>query len=192
MNPQDLALTMKELEAVLMVSAEPISSERISEILHLSIGDAEKALELLSDFYLRHDRGFYIQKVAQGYRYAVPPDLSQVLEKVALAKSPPRLSSAALETLAIVAYRQPVSRSQIADIRGVNSDYVLKMLAARGYIETDTANPKPGTPLYYSTTPLFLERLGLFSLEELPRVEKFAPASDVAEALEASLFEGTY
>ncbi|TAN25015.1 MAG: SMC-Scp complex subunit ScpB [Actinomycetota bacterium] len=182
----------RELEAVLMVSAEPVSLEQISDILDISGPKAEQLLEELAEFYLQSDRGFYIQKVAEGYRYAVLPELAHVMEKIAISQSPPRLSGAALETLAIIAYRQPISRAQIAAIRGVNSDYVIRMLESRGYIEPDARNPVPGTPLYYSTTPMFLEKLGIFSLADLPRVEGFVPGPEFAEALETSLFDGTY
>ena len=182
----------RELEAILMVSSEPVSVVRISDILGIPVRQAEQLLAELTEFYTQNDRGFFIQEVAGGYRYAVHPDLSHVMEKIAICQSPPRLSSAALETLAIVAYRQPISRSQIASIRGVNSDYVIKMLASRGYIEPDPRDHAPGAPVYYSTTPLFLEKLGIFSLADLPKVEGFTPGPEVAEALEASLFDGTY
>ena len=175
-----------------MVSPEPLSVERASEVFGIRNEDFETAIDELSKFYISSDRGFYVQKVAEGYRFASRPEMSSVIEKFALSQIQPRLSSAVLETLAIIAYRQPISRAQISSIRGVNSDYVIKVLISRGYIESTGAEAVPGSPRFFTTTPAFLERLGIFTLAELPKVEGFMPLPDVAEALEASLFDGSY
>lgn len=175
-----------------MVSPEPLSVERAAEVFGVLHGEFETAIDELSRFYSSSDRGFYIQKVAEGYRFASRPEMSPVIEKFALNQIQPRLSSAVLETLAIIAYSQPISRAQISSIRGVNSDYVIKVLISRGYIESTAAEAGPGSPRYYTTAPAFLEKLGIFNLAELPRVEGFMPPPEVAEALEASLFDGSF
>lgn len=182
----------KELEAVMMVSSDPISGARAAGILGVSIQEIQEAVVALSDFYDQSDRGFYIQEVAGGYRLAARPEMSEVLERFALSQTPPRLSSALLETLAIIAYRQPISKAQISAIRGVNSDHVIRMLTSRGYIEASARDSGAGGARYYRTTPTFLEKLGIFSISDLPKVEGFLPGPEVAEALEASLFDGDY
>ncbi len=192
MNPAARATLLKEIEAVLMVSSEPLSAERAERIFGVDSGEFQMAIDELAEFYSSSDRGFFVQKVAGGYRFASSPEMSPVIEKFALSQIQPRLSSAVLETLAIVAYRQPISRAQISSIRGVNSDYVIKVLISRGYIESSSRDAWPGSPHYYTTTPSFLEKLGIYSLTELPKVEGFMPPPEVADALEASLFDGSY
>lgn len=179
---------MQQLEALLMVSSEPLSPAKVSQVLEIPISESENALELLFDYYGKSSFGYFLQKVAGGYRFATKPEMSSVLEAFALSQSSARLSMAALETLAIVAYRQPISRTQIGMIRGVNSDSVLRMLVSRGYLEISARDSGPGNAMLYSTTSTFLEKLGLFSLDELPPIEGFMPGNEIAEALEASLF----
>lgn len=179
---------MQQLEALLMVSSEPLSPAKVSQVLEIPISESENALELLFDYYGKSSFGYFLQKVAGGYRFATKPEMSSVLEAFALSQSSARLSMAALETLAIVAYRQPISRTQIGLIRGVNSDSVLRMLVSRGYLEISARDSGPGNAMLYSTTSTFLEKLGLFSLDELPPIEGFMPGNEIAEALEASLF----
>lgn len=178
----------QQLEALLMVSSEPLSPAKVSQVLEIPISESENALELLFDYYSKSSFGYFLQKVAGGYRFATKPEMSSVLEAFALSQSSARLSMAALETLAIVAYRQPISRTQIGLIRGVNSDSVLRMLVSRGYLEISARDSGPGNAMLYSTTSTFLEKLGLFSLDELPPIEGFMPGNEIAEALEASLF----
>lgn len=187
-SSSELPLT-KQIEAILMVSPEPLSSEHGAEVLGVTITEFESAIEALQEFYLRSDRGFFLQRVAGGYRFASSPEMSDVIERFALSQSPPRLSSAALETLAIVAYRQPISRAQIASIRGVNSDYVVRLLVSMGYIESSGNDPGPGLAKYYVTTTAFLDKLGIYSLSELPSIDGFMPEREAVEALEASLFD---
>lgn len=179
---------MQKLEALLMVTSEPLSPSRVCQVLEVPIRESEAALERLSDYYNNAGFGYFLQKVAGGYRFATKPEMSPVLEAFALSQSSARLSMAALETLAIVAYRQPISRTQIATIRGVNSDSVLRMLVSRGYLEISARDSGPGNAMLYSTTSAFLEKLGLYSLDELPPIEGFMPGNEIAEALEASLF----
>jgi segregation and condensation protein B len=125
--------------------------------------------------------------VAGGYRFQTAPDLAPYVERFVLDGQPTRLSPAALETLAVVAYRQPVSRPQVASIRGVNADAVMRTLAHRGYVEEVGRDPGPGQAVLYGTTSLFLEKLGLDSLAGLPPLSEFVPGPEVVDAFERSL-----
>jgi segregation and condensation protein B len=116
--------------------------------------------------------------------------MAPFVERYAMEGVSSRLSSAALETLAIVAYRQPVSRAQIAALRGVNVDGVVRLLEQRGYINAVGHAPGPGAPVLYGTTAAFLEKLGLYALEELPPVEELLPGPEVVEQLEERLRPG--
>jgi segregation and condensation protein B len=126
-------------------------------------------------------------RVAGGYRYQSHPDLAPYVERFVLEGQSARLSAAALETLAIVAYKQPISRAQIASIRGVDPDAVLRTLQTRGYVDQVGRDPGPGQAVLWGTTRQFLERLGLDSVAELPPIADFVPGAEVVEALEAGL-----
>ena len=132
-------------------------------------------------------RGFQLVEVAGGYRFQSHPDQAPYVERFVLEGQSARLSAAALETLAIVAYKQPISRAQIAAIRGVNVDGVVRTLEQRGYIEELARDPGPGLAVLYGTSRMFLERLGLASLEDLPPLGQFVPGADVVEQLEHGL-----
>ena len=132
-------------------------------------------------------RGFQLVRVAGGYRFQTHPELTPYVERFVLHDQRARLSGAALETLAIVAYKQPISRAQIASIRGVDPDGVLRTLQGRGYIDAVGRDPGPGQAVLYGTTASFLEKLGLDSVEDLPPIADFIPDADVVEALEAGL-----
>jgi segregation and condensation protein B len=147
----------------------------------------EAICDELADGYARDDRGFVLARVAGGYRFQSHPDQEHYVERFMLEGQSSRLSAAALETLAIVAYKQPVSRAQVAAIRGVNVDSVVRALTQRGYIEAVARDPGPGQAVLYGTTSLFLERLGLDSLEQLPPLGDFVPGPEVVEALEEGL-----
>ena len=125
--------------------------------------------------------------MAGGYRFQSHPDQAPYVERFVLEGQSARLSAAALETLAIVAYKQPISRAQIAAIRGVNVDGVVRTLEQRGYIEELARDPGPGQAVLYGTTRLFLERLGLGSLDDLPPLGQFVPGAEVVEQLEHGL-----
>jgi segregation and condensation protein B len=128
-----------------------------------------------------------LQRVAGGYRYATHPDLAPYVERFVLEGQTTRLSGAALETLAIVAYKQPVSRIQVSAIRGVDADGVLRTLVQRGFVAEVARDPGPGQAVLYGTTASFLERLGLDALDDLPALGSFVPGADVVEALEQGL-----
>jgi segregation and condensation protein B len=177
----------RAIEAVLMVAAEPVAPHLLAELLEVPTERVEAICDELADSYARDDRGFVLARVAGGYRFQSHPDQERYVERFMLEGQSSRLSAAALETLAIVAYKQPVSRAQVAAIRGVNVDSVVRALTQRGYIEAVARDPGPGQAVLYGTTSLFLERLGLDSLEQLPPLGDFVPGPEVVEALEEGL-----
>ena len=141
----------------------------------------------MTDSYAQEERGFTINRVAGGYRYQTSDAQAPYVERFVLEGRATRLSTAALETLAIVAYKQPISRAQIASIRGVNVDSVARTLQQRGYIEEVGRDPGPGNATMYGTTTLFLERLGLDTVQDLPKLSDFVPEAEVVETLEVAL-----
>jgi segregation and condensation protein B len=160
--------TLRQLEAVLLVAAEPVSSAVLAQLLETDRSTVERSLGRLSDDYERAGSGFVLRNVAGGWRLFSHPAASTVVERFILSSRHARLTKAALETMAIVAYKQPVTRHQVAAIRGVNSDGVLRALVDRGLLEEVGRDEGPGRPLLYGTTPDFLERLGLASISDLP------------------------
>lgn len=170
-----------------MVAAEPVQAHLLAELLEVPADRVEACCAALARAYEEEGRGFVLARVAGGYRFQSHPDLAPFVERFALEGQSARLSAAALETLAIVAYRQPVSRAQVAAVRGVNVDGVVRMLTQRGYIEPVGRDPGPGQAVLFGTTPAFLERLGLDRLEELPPLGDFVPGAEVVEALETGL-----
>jgi len=180
----------RALEAVLLVAVEPVPPGLLAELLEEPAERVEAACDLLAAHYQADGRGFVLAKIAGGYRFQTHPDLAPYVERFANREVSHRLSTAALETLAIVAYRQPVSRSQICAMRGVNVDGVVRLLDQRGYIEAVGRAEGPGQPVLYGTTELFLERLGLDRLDQLPPVEDFLPGPDTLGDLEMGLRGG--
>jgi len=177
----------RAVEAVLMVAVEPVPPRLLAELLEERVDRVEAACDDLAAGYAAQGRGFVLARIAGGVRYQTHPDQAAYVERFANRDVSHRLSTAALETLAIVAYRQPVSRSQMAALRGVNVDGVVRLLEQRGYIEAVGRAEGPGQPVLYGTTDLFLERLGLDRLESLPPVEDFLPGAEVVGELEAGL-----
>jgi len=180
----------RAVEAVLMVAESPVEPAVLAQLLEVSPAKVAELCEELAESYRREQRGFVLAKVAGGYRFQSHPDLAPYIERFVLDGQNARLSAAALETLAIVAYKQPVSRSQVASIRGVNSDAALRTLCQRGYVAEVGHDPGPGQAILYGTTPLLLERLGLDQIEDLPPLGDFVPGPEVMEALERSLRPG--
>ena len=177
----------RAVEAIVMVAEAPVEPGLLAQLLELSVERIEEICSELALSYEAEDRGFQLQRVAGGYRYASHPDLAAYVERFVLEGQSTRLSSAALETLAIVAYKQPVSRVQVSAIRGVDADGVLRTLVQRGYVAEVARDPGPGQAVLYGTTPIFLERLGLDSLTDLPPLGEFVPGAEVVEALEQGL-----
>ena len=181
----------QNLEAMLTVALEPISTEELADVV-----DADAALVLESLRSLRAEfagqrRGFQIAELASGWIMQSSPDVAEWVAKFANRDVSHRLSSAALETLAIIAYRQPVSRAQITALRGVNVDGVARLLEQRGYIEEKGRAPGPGQSILYGTTELFLDRMGLASVSDLPPIEEFMPPVETAQALVDEMYENT-
>ena len=174
----------RAVEAILMVADTPVEPSLLAQLLEISPGRVEELCEELTASYSDEDRGFVLIRVAGGYRFQSHPDLAPYVERFALEGQSARLSGAALETLAIVAYKQPVSRAQVAAIRGVNAEGVMRTLQQRGIIAEVGHDPGPGQALLYGTTPLLLERLGLDRIEDLPSLVDFVPGAEVMEALD--------
>jgi len=180
----------RAIEAVVLSAVEPVPATLLAELLELPVEKVESACAELAEAYRAEGRGFVLACVAGGYRYQTHPDMAPFVERFALEGVSSRLSSAALESLAIIAYRQPVSRGQIAALRGVNVDGVVRLLEQRGYIAAVGHAPGPGQPVLYGTTPAFLEKLGLATLDQLPPVEDLLPGPDAMEELEERLRPG--
>jgi segregation and condensation protein B len=158
----------RALEALLFVSDEPLTSSVLAQALEVDRRTAEAMCEQLARQLEGRDAGLVLRNVAGGWRLYTHPDTASIVERFVLSSRQARLTKAALETLAIVAYKQPVTRHQVSAVRGVNSDGVLRALVDRGLVEEAGREETPGRPLLYATTPAFLERLGLPSLAALP------------------------
>jgi segregation and condensation protein B len=177
----------RAIEAVILVAVEPVTPGLLAELLEEPAERVDAACDELAAQYAADGRGFVLARIAGGVRLQTHPDLAPYVERFANREVSHRLSTAALESLAIVAYRQPVSRAQISSLRGVNVDGVVRLLEQRGYIESVGRAEGPGQPVLYGTTDLFLERLGLDRLDQLPPVEDFLPGPEVAGELEDGL-----
>lgn len=177
----------KAIEAIVMVSDRPVEPHLLAQLLEIPPARVEEICDRLADSYAEQDRGFSLVRVAGGYRYQSHPEQAPYVERFVLEGQSARLSAAALETLAIVAYKQPVSRAQVAAIRGVNADAVIRTLLTRGFITEVARDPGPGQAALYGTTTLLLERLGLDSIAQLPALAQFVPGPEIMDALERSL-----
>jgi len=177
----------RAIEAVVLVAQEPVAPEVLAQLLEIPTTRIVELCESLAAGYEKQSRGFQLVRVAGGYRYQTHPECAPWVERFVLEGQPSKLSAAALETLAIVAYKQPVSRAQVAAIRGVNVDGVLRTLVGRGYVSEVGRDPGPGQAIMYGTTAQFLESLGIDSLDRLPPLGAFVPDSSLLEALEHGL-----
>jgi segregation and condensation protein B len=177
----------RALEAIVLVADSPVESQLLAQIVELSVDEVEAVLTELAQGYAAQERGFQLVRVAGGWRYQTVPEMAPYVERFVLEGQSAKLSAAALETLAIIAYKQPISRAQIAAIRGVSVDGVVRTLEQRGYIGEVARDPGPGQAVLFGTTPAFLEKMGLDSLAQLPAIAEFVPGADVVEALEHGL-----
>lgn len=175
------------IEAVLLAAVEPVEPQLLAQLLEMPVTDIESTCDAMIEAYESEGRGFTIARVAGGYRFQTHPDQVAYVERFVLEGQSAKLSPSALETLAIVAYKQPVSRAQISAIRGVNVESTMSTLEARGYVAPVGTDTGPGQAILYGTTRLFLERMGLDSLADLPSLSGFVPEADVVEALERGL-----
>jgi segregation and condensation protein B len=183
MNPE----IPRALEAIVLVADSPVESPLLAQLVELSVEEVEEALAALALGYAEQQRGFQLVRVAGGWRFQTCNDLAPYVERFVLEGQSAKLSAAALETLAIIAYKQPISRAQIAAIRGVSVDGVVRTLEQRGYIGEVARDPGPGQAVLFGTTPEFLVKMGLDSLSQLPAIAEFVPGADVVEALEHGL-----
>lgn len=156
------------LEALLFLAAEPVPPHELGEALEITPEHAEDLCQELAAAYRDEQRGLAVRRAGGGWRMYTAEPAWPAVERHVLAGRTGRLSSAALETLAVVAYKQPVTRSAVGEVRGVNPDGAIRSLVARGYVEELGRSDAPGQPVLYGTTGRFLEDLGLDSLEELP------------------------
>lgn len=188
-------------EAVLIVADEPVTAAALAEALGLGERAAEELLGYLEAEYAAGDigqddsgagrtRGFVLRRAAGGWRFASAPEFSDLVERFVVGGARTRLSQAALETLAVIAYRQPVTRGRVGAIRGVNVDGVVRTLRARGLVEE--AGSEPGGAILYRTTAEFLEYLGLDSLEDLPPLAPYLPDTAALAGIEDEMSERSH
>ena len=163
------------LEAMLLVSSDPVNASQLAGILHVAPGEVASLLAELKIEYEEANRGFQLREVAGGWRLFTHPAYHDQVEAFVLSWDTQRLSQAALETLAVIAYHQPVTREMVKGIRGVNSDGVISSLVDKGLIRELGRDADRGQAILYGTTNAFLEKFGLRSTRDLPDLEQFAP-----------------
>lgn len=163
------------LEAMLLVSSDPVSAPALASILSITPGECASLLAELQVEYQEKNRGIQLREVAGGWRLFTHPAFHEQVEAFVLSWDTQRLSQAALETLAVIAYHQPVTREMVKGIRGVNSDGVISSLVDKGLVRELGRDPQHGQAIIYGTTSAFLEKFGLRSTKDLPDLEQFAP-----------------
>ncbi|MEA2023499.1 MAG: SMC-Scp complex subunit ScpB [Actinomycetota bacterium] len=172
------------LEAILFVAETPITSQELAEVVEAPLTDVDSMLEDIEQELTDRQGGFVLRRLAGGWRLYTAPEMLPYVERFAASERATRLSNAALETLAVVAYKQPVSRGQIAEVRGVDSERALHTLERRGLVREIGTAPGPGQALLYGTTELFLEKLGVNSPGDLPPLADHVPPAEIVETLE--------
>jgi segregation and condensation protein B len=175
------------VEALLFVTDEPISVSRLAKVLEATERDVAETLHALQEEYASEERGFQLREVAGGWRLYTHPAYHEHVERLVLSWDTRRLSQAALEALAVIAYRQPVSRQGVNAIRGVNSEAVIASLMEKGLVREVGRDKEAGNAILYGTTQAFLERFGLKDLSELPPIEEFAPDPSTERAIRERL-----
>lgn len=163
------------LEALLLVSSDPVSASALGSALGITPGEAASLLAELKVEYEEANRGFQLREVAGGWRLFTHPAFHDQVESFVMSWDTQKLSQAALETLAVIAYHQPVTREMVKGIRGVNSDGVISSLVDKGLVREMGRDPQRGQAIIYGTTTAFLEKFGLRSIRDLPDLEQFAP-----------------
>jgi len=172
------------IESILFVAESPVPTAELSEVLEIPPSEVKQAMTDLGNRLASTGSGLVLREAGGGWRIYTRPDLHPFLERYAASPSATRLSKAALEALAVVAYRQPITRGQVSDIRGVDSEQALRTLERRGLIDVIGRAPGPGQAALFATNDTFLEKLGLRSLDELPPLADHVPPSDIVETLE--------
>lgn len=179
------------LEALLMLATEPAPANELAEAVGVPVAEVEARLAELAEFYDSSGRGFELRNVGAGWRYYTRDEHAEVIGSWLLEGQRGTLSQAALETLAVVAYLQPITRGRVSAVRGVNVDGVIRTLATRDLIEEVDRDPETGARLF-ATTGYFLERMGLASLEQLPALAPHLPDASALEAELAGLVDGGF
>jgi segregation and condensation protein B len=182
----DLMEPRAAVEAILFVTEAPVPTGELAEVLEVPIETVEELVRDLADELEARGSGLCVRHSAGGWRLYSRSEAFPYLERFSTTAGARRLSGAALEVLAVIAYRQPVSRSQIAEIRGVDSDSAVRTLERLGLVEEAGRLSSPGNPAIYRTSPLFLEKLGVDGLEALPPLADHVPPASVVETLEAT------
>ncbi len=163
------------IEALLFVSDEPVSAMTLADMLEIDLPSTQEALDALAKRLSEQDAGIQLREVAGGWRLYTHPRYHDLIEKYVISWDTRRLSQAALETLAVIAYNQPITRANVVSIRGVNSDSPINSLIEKGLVREAGRDTSPGQPILYATTRSFLEKFGLASVADLPDLEEFAP-----------------
>ncbi len=187
MRDEKNAYLMSAAEAMLFVSDEPVSSAKFASILEVEPGQMDEVLALLAAEYEDENRGIQLREVAGGWRFFTHPAHHDLIEKYVISWDTRRLSQAALEALAIIAYHQPVTRAGVNAIRGVNSEGVVSSLVEKGLVREMGRDNAPGNAILYGTTRTFLERFGLKNIKDLPPLEDFAPDEESREYIRERL-----
>ncbi len=169
------------IEGILFISEDPVKVNIIAETLDLEEKEVKKVINALEKEYIEQNRGFVLKKVSGGYRLYSNPALNEMLQRFVKTNIRTHLSQAALETLAITAYQQPVTRTCIAEIRGVRTDSVVLTLVDKGLLKEAGKLKEPGSPILYRTTDRLLELLGLNSLKDLPPLKEFKEDEETTE-----------
>lgn len=175
------------LEAMLFVTDEPVGTIALADMLEVEPAEVERALVDLRAQFEEENRGVQLREVAGGWRLATHPAYHELIERYVLSWDTRKLSQAALETLAVVAYSQPVTRAGVASVRGVNSDSSINSLVEKGLVREAGTADAPGNPMLYATTRAFLEKFGLRSVADLPDLDQFAPDDEVRAFIQERL-----
>lgn len=178
----------RSLEAILMVVEEPVPELVLAQITEIPTERVRETLVELASRYESEERGFVLREISGGWRFYSHPDMAPLVEKFVIDGQQAKLTQAALETLAVIAYRQPISRARISAIRGVNVEAVMKTLITRGLVE-ECGIEQETSAILYQTTSYFLERIGLNKVEDLPSLAPFLPDIDGLDEVIASLTE---
>lgn len=177
----------KVIESILLLADEPVPARVIGEVLERPVAQIDNALHALAKELEEGERGFVLREAAGGWRLYTSPDCAPWLERFVGRHRRGRMTGAALEVLAIIAYRGPLSRAQIAEIRGVDSDGVVRTLELRGLVREVGRDSGPGAPILFAVSDEFLEKMALRSLEDLPPLRDFMPDAEAVEEMEAKL-----
>ena len=177
----------RAIEAILMVAIDPVAPSILAQLFEVPVDEIERICDSMVEQYEEAKLGFLLVRIGGGYRFQSNPEKAQWVERFVLEGQSRRLTAAAMETLSIVAYKQPISRAQISAIRGVDVEGLMRNLQQRGLIDEVSRDVGPGNAVLYGTTQEFLERMGINSVTDLPPLGEFVPGPEVVEALERSL-----